>query len=538
MATDEEQFLRILKKSIRTLLKGDSGETFHFCISGPTEDATTLLLLAPAGLFSTRKKQFSKLTVRREVSSGVVVVDQSDGVLITLSLQKVAGVKATVFVPSTVKRWLKPIATGPLAFLKKVRIVRGKVKTGGGTPLEEASVEGGDEAVDGEAITLSEMEEALAALDRLFPELDSDGPLSETVGLERSVSVDDMASMSSAALLETDDAALARQEAKARFYFEETDDPSLKDLADRLAKIRTIKRKMQEPRWRDIELGITADELVDTFSLLDSAALIRSAVEEQTQVMITRDFRQFVRPDTAFRLDKTPVDPSEVPDRPVIEELEALYASHEGRLPPARTHAKLKAEWRDVATHGGLPDVDATANVFGKTGALMIDADAVEVPHIGMSDRDYPATLAFFGAKVVKTDAPMLLGGTTPVVGATFEFGEGYAEKFAKHAKGGGGLFVETHPFSHIFMPADAACDSKVLLGRLVDGGEIVFSSFNIPFGYAMVIRPNTIHGDGLTNGNLTVYLGDTPADTVACRTRDNSGPLQDIDMVEPEEVD
>lgn len=537
MPGPQDQFLRLLKKSVRAMVKPGSEDAFQFCVAAPTKDEETLLLLAPAAQLAAKRKLFRAASTGRDIASGAVVVSHADGVLITLALQKVPGVKATVFSPSLVKRWLKPIATGPLSFLKKVRIVRGGVKATGGDDAPEAVEE---ESVDGEAIDLAEIEDALAALDALLPEIEDtlQADLAAAVSRRRATSMDRLAGMTGRELLDTSDDDLALSEERARFYAEETGDDDLTALADRIAKIRTMKARMKEVRWQHVRVDLTTDELIDSFDLLDSAVLIRPAVEEpEDRVMITVDFRQFVRPEQPFRLDKSAVRRRDAPTTPLKEELEALYEGYEG-LPPARTRAKIKAEWRDVGTHGGLPGVDATANVFGDTGALLIDGDSLDVPHVGMADRDYSTTLAFFGAKVVKTDAPLLLGGDVNLVGATFEFGEGYADRFAKHARGGGGLFVETHPFSHIFMPADKACDSKVMLGRIVEDGDIVFSSFHIPFGYAMVIRPNCIHGDGLTKGNLTVYLGSTPADTVACRTRDNAAPLQDINMVEPDPVD
>jgi hypothetical protein len=103
-----------------------------------------------------------------------------------------------------------------------------------------------------------------------------------------------------------------------------------------------------------------------------------------------------------------------------------------------------------------------------------------------------------------------------------------YIRSYALSPYGGGGMFVEHHPFPHIFLPKPTengivSCEAKVTLGRKVEllgaKPQITFTTFRVPSdGSALVIKPGTIHNDSFTNGKLAVFVANTPADTVAFR--------------------
>ena len=84
------------------------------------------------------------------------------------------------------------------------------------------------------------------------------------------------------------------------------------------------------------------------------------------------------------------------------------------------------------------------------------------------------------------------------------------------HPKGGGGLFVETHPFPHVFTPLAKECSGALILGINNKDGSFTFAAFQIPFGYTMKIAANVIHGDSFFVGPYAIALTDTElADSV-----------------------
>ena len=95
---------------------------------------------------------------------------------------------------------------------------------------------------------------------------------------------------------------------------------------------------------------------------------------------------------------------------------------------------------------------------------------------------------------------------------------------------GGGGLFVETHPFPHVFTPLSPECSGALILGVERDDGKFDFAAFEIPFGYTMKIGSNVIHGDSFFVGPYAIALTETElADSVLLK---QENPQRDIQKV------
>ena len=96
--------------------------------------------------------------------------------------------------------------------------------------------------------------------------------------------------------------------------------------------------------------------------------------------------------------------------------------------------------------------------------------------------------------------------------------------------EGGGGIFVETHPFPQIFAPKSKNCDGALLLG--VDNKDKTFSfvAFRIPFGFSMKIQADVIHGDSFFVGPYAIALTQTElADSVLFRQDTPSREIQKV---------
>jgi hypothetical protein len=143
---------------------------------------------------------------------------------------------------------------------------------------------------------------------------------------------------------------------------------------------------------------------------------------------------------------------------------------------------------------------------------------------------DYHQTLAFYAGKLLKPNEEFFLGFNLVLFGVEYNTSlPDYITDYAMSPSGGGGLFVEHHPFPHIFMPkptvhGEEFCAARVTLGRKVENSDpakpqFIFTTFKIPSnGSALVIKPDTIHNDSFTNGQLAVFVANTAADTVAFR--------------------
>ena len=61
----------------------------------------------------------------------------------------------------------------------------------------------------------------------------------------------------------------------------------------------------------------------------------------------------------------------------------------------------VQAKWVSGKEGGGLPQVGSSANVFGVAGALLVNETEVDFPVMDIDDKDFNATLAYYGAKPI-----------------------------------------------------------------------------------------------------------------------------------------
>ena len=190
----------------------------------------------------------------------------------------------------------------------------------------------------------------------------------------------------------------------------------------------------------------------------------------------------------------------------------------------------VRANWVSSDDGGMVPSLDESANVFGSTGSLYVNEKAVVLPVLDVDHPDYHQTLAFYGAKLLMPKEEFCLGFNKILFGMEYNTSlPDYIRNYAMSPFGGGGMFVEHHPFPHIFLPRpnekdQVFCEAKVTLGHKVKDPEdkipkIIFTTFRVPSdGSALAIKPSAIHNDSFTNGRLAVFVANTAADTVAFR--------------------
>jgi hypothetical protein len=173
----------------------------------------------------------------------------------------------------------------------------------------------------------------------------------------------------------------------------------------------------------------------------------------------------------------------------------------------------------------------SSSNVFGATGSLLINQPEVIFPVLDFNHEAYHQTLAYYGGKLMSPNESFSIGYDQVLFGMEYDTHlPDYIRSYALEPFGGGGLFVEHHPFPHIFQPKPNVedkvfCVSQILLGRESNSStekrpQFNFTIFRVPSdGSAIVIKPETIHNDSYTNGKQIVFVANTPANTVALRT-------------------
>lgn len=187
-------------------------------------------------------------------------------------------------------------------------------------------------------------------------------------------------------------------------------------------------------------------------------------------------------------------------------------------------------QWRNRKQEIGVSGRDA--NVFGALGVLAVEAEfgVLNIP-VQNALSVSPTFLQAYGAQLVPVDQTF----TVPATGDTGEevidtlymteytWNPGYIAEYVMKPNGGGGLFVETHPFPHIFTPLEATCGGALILGRQGTCSENYYlAAFKIPYGYSMVVDSNVIHGDSFFTGKYAIALTETElADSVLLKCGD-----------------
>jgi hypothetical protein len=293
-----------------------------------------------------------------------------------------------------------------------------------------------------------------------------------------------------------------------------------------------IREQMKQLRWKTVDVAIPYETLKEYFTFLNNGVTVRAGREGVPFLTTTGIFGPI------FPGDRTRLTPGQGTGvevvgpyqggETVIEQLDRFYRETVSIDETAAT--KVLAKWISVADGGAIPGLSSASNVFGGTGSLLVNQDVVEIPVLDVIDPRYHQTLAYYGGKLLHPGEEFAMGFDLPLFGMQY-YGRlpDYISGFAMQPFGGGGLFVEHHPFPHIFLPKpdegdEAFTVSKITLGRKIESAPeeqpaYHFTTFRVPSnGTALTIRPGTIHNDSYTNGPETVFLANTPANTVALR--------------------
>ncbi|HHT0591882.1 TPA: hypothetical protein ACTXXA_002902 [Legionella anisa] len=157
------------------------------------------------------------------------------------------------------------------------------------------------------------------------------------------------------------------------------------------------------------------------------------------------------------------------------------------------------------------------SSVFGDLGILAISKEVSVLNIPKMNALAVPETfLRKYGAELISLNQSFILDDVEYEELKTlflieYIWDPAYIEEYAMDQLGGGGLFVETHPFPHVFTPLSPKCGGALTLGFDRADGYFDFASFEIPFGYTMKVGSNVIHSDAFFVGPYAISL--TPTD-------------------------
>lgn len=86
----------------------------------------------------------------------------------------------------------------------------------------------------------------------------------------------------------------------------------------------------------------------------------------------------------------------------------------------------------------------------------------------------------------------------------TYTFREGYVENFVKENES---YFIERHNFAHYATPAKH--DTKLIftLGKQNADDQFEFLTVQVPYDSVLALKPNTIHSDALSKGEIAIAL-------------------------------
>lgn len=318
------------------------------------------------------------------------------------------------------------------------------------------------------------------------------------------------------------------------------------------------KQLLEEPRWAYAKKQVDHKVLEENFNFLNEGVVIRGNAEG-IPLMTTTGIYGPIRPHDRVCLhrgaDRTVTVVSSKPEpnkkKHLLQQLKELKAK--ARAPEPGLCAKVFAKWVSAAEGGAIPELGASSNVFGSTGSLFINETDIQFPVIDIHHPKFHDTLAYYGAKLLKLKEEFYMGFDKPLFGMEYDTSlPGYIQDYVMKPYGGGGLFVEHHPFPHIWFPnpRDNEKDSnicRVLLGRVIPSGEdqyrqeradylcdgetctliagdkvkpeYRFTIFEIPQdGSAVAVDECSIHNDSFCNGKQVVFLANTKANTVALR--------------------
>lgn len=157
----------------------------------------------------------------------------------------------------------------------------------------------------------------------------------------------------------------------------------------------------------------------------------------------------------------------------------------------------IQGTWKHRSQEAAKSGRDAS--VFGQLGVLLIpeDVSVVDIPKMNALAipkeflQKYGATLIPLKEKVPIEKA--LHKGLETLYLVQYDFDPRYVEKYVLHPKGGGGLFVETHPFPQIFTPLSNQCKGALILGIALGNNQFSFTGIEIPYGFTLKINSNVI---------------------------------------------
>lgn len=246
-------------------------------------------------------------------------------------------------------------------------------------------------------------------------------------------------------------------------------------------------------------------------------------VEDSKPLMKATQAHAILKAGTTINmLEATGISEEQLPDR-----------SGNIRITPPQ-ELTIKAAWKNKSEETAKSG--RNASVFGNLGVLLIPPSVKTIDIPKMNALAVPSSfLEKYGAELIPLGKPFTLDAVEDeelenLYLVQYDWDPDYIQNYVMKLQGGGGLFVETHPFPHVFTPLSPDCKGALILGVDRHDDTFDFASFEIPFGYTMKIGSNVIHGDSFFVGPYAIALTETElADSVILK---QETPTRDVQHV------
>lgn len=218
-------------------------------------------------------------------------------------------------------------------------------------------------------------------------------------------------------------------------------------------------------------------------------------------------------------LENSMIGPSDYYGNLEDAHLHKYVISNKSNAPPPiqiKPHASLTIDVKFEWISGRGKDLGRVGqSLFEYPGILNVNKPIIQLPTFDARSID----LSDYNASLVRNDIPFTitnekLDNKDAFRVVSYIFGSNYANYQVNHS---GGLFLEKHQFSQTITPAYPSCGGFVTLAK-VNNDIMTIIGVNIPYGWTLIVKPWSIHGDTTLKGK---YLMCMTSDHISMATAD-----------------
>lgn len=252
-------------------------------------------------------------------------------------------------------------------------------------------------------------------------------------------------------------------------------------------------------------------------------------------LMHASDLLAVIPPGGDLDLNEIPLCDSPVDPTDVVEKIDSDVSQ---TIPIDEVAITVRARW--LPPDESEASSASNANVFGRYGTYQVVdytpnlvLPTVDVDFLSESD------LASYGAKKLTPKDHVFHGFNTfdqNLFLIVYNYSPEYVEKYVLNKELGGGWFIETHNFPHIFKPMSPDCGGSCIIGKLISSdaetgiGTYKLVSVKVQFPNTLAIESEVIHGNSGFTGPYAIPSNPNGTASIVL-IHDKHGEIQSIDQ-------